>query len=133
MKPMSDASLRRSIRAIGAFLYLISFLALGSSFLPYILLKPTHELGRHAAVLAIVAISTFLFVLARSLRNFKSWARIAAIGISCIGVLGFPFGTFLYGPFLYVLIKSKHLFAPAPVSQAQLSNAPPPDIDRLAA
>ena len=133
MNRMSDDSLRRSIRAIGAFLYLIAFLALGCSALPHLVLKPADEVWRHVMATFLVAASGFFFLLARSLRKFRSWSRVAAIVVSCIGILGFPFGAFLCGPFLYVLLKSKHLFDPLRTVQPLPANAAPSEIDRLAA
>lgn len=82
---------------------------------------------RHAAALVLILNGIIFFFLAHGLRKFKPWARAGSAVVSCIGLLAFPFGTLIYGPFLYVLVKSKHLFAP-PVAQSL-----PTEIDRLAA
>jgi hypothetical protein len=129
---MTDESLRKSIRAIGGFFYFAAFLFVGSSFFAFLVLKPSNELWQRGWVLpgivVVLAIAVFLFIVASSLRRFSPWARIVAIAISCVGMLGVPFGTVLCGPFLYVLLKSKHLFAREPQG-----NASPSGIDRLAA
>lgn len=129
---MSDESLRKSIRAIGAFFYFASFLFVGSGLLPFAAFEASHELWQRGCVLPgivlVFAIAVFLLILAGSLRRFSAWARIVAISLSCIGMLGVPFGTVLCGPFLYVLLKSKHLF-----TRESQGNARPSEIDRLAA
>jgi hypothetical protein len=128
---MSDESLRKSIRAIGGFFYFASFLFIGSGLLPLVVLEPSHEVWQRGWVLPgvvlVFAIAVFLFILAGSLRRFSPWARIVAVTVSCVGMLGVPFGTVLCGPFLYVLLKSKHLF-----TRERQGNAPS-EIDRLAA
>lgn len=112
---MSDEYLRRSVRTISAIQYFISFLVFDGGILALVLLAPAHELSlRHAAILVIVGMAVFLFLLARSLRQFRPWARTATIVLSCIGVLVIPFGTAIYGPFLYILVKAKHLFPHVP-------------------
>ena len=83
---------------------------------------------RHGAGPLMMVLAVFIATLARGLRAYRSWARTGAIVMSFAGLLAVPLGTFLCGPFLYVLMKSKHLFAPQPATSIV-----PPDIDRLAA
>jgi VanZ family protein len=83
----------------------------------------------HGAGVLMLVLAVFIAALARGLRAFRPWARTGAIVMSFAGLLAVPLGTFLCGPFLYVLLKSKHLFTPQPVVPV----TPPADIDRLAA
>ena len=82
---------------------------------------------RRGAGLLLLVLAVFIAFLARGLRTFRPWARTGAIVMSFAGLLAVPLGTFLCGPFLYVLMKSKHLFT------AQSTSRIAPDIDRLAA
>lgn len=84
---------------------------------------------RHGAGLLLLVLAVFIATVARGLRAFRAWARTGAIVMSFAGLLAVPLGTFLCGPFLYVLLKSKHLFAPKPATPT----VSPADIDRLAA
>lgn len=45
--------------------------------------------------------------IAGGLWQLKPWARIAAIGFSCLGLLAFPVGTLLCAYFCYLLLSSK--------------------------
>jgi hypothetical protein len=45
--------------------------------------------------------------LAVGVRRLRPWARIPAVIVSCIGLLGFPVGTIISGYFLYLLASQK--------------------------
>jgi hypothetical protein len=123
---MTDEHLRRSIRAISTLEYAVALVLFTGSVLTFAWLVPGQITMAHAAVLLfIVKFAAFVAVVARSLRKFQPWARTATVVLCSIGLLVIPLGTFLCGPFLYVLVKSKHLFASEPAS--------PAEIDRLAA
>jgi hypothetical protein len=127
---MTDDHLRRSLRAISTLGYgLALFLSVGGLSVLAVLFSRQGFSLRHAAVFLLIVFALFLAAVARSLRKFRPWARTASIVISFIGLLVVPLGTFLCGPFLYVLVKGKHLFMPGPPIQS----TPPADIDRLAA
>jgi hypothetical protein len=76
-----------------------------------------------------LGVAALFWILARGLREFRPWARVVTLVISCIGVFAFPLGTVLFSPFFYVLIKGKHLFA----RPAECANTSAPDTERLAA
>ena len=112
---MTDENLRRSIRAIGILQYFISILLFLSGIMLCVLLFFDPELRAGSARgfvsgIFVIGLSVFYFVLARKLRELKSWARTATMVISCIGLLGVPIGTIINAAFLYVLIEGKHLF-----------------------
>lgn len=54
------------------------------------------------------------FALGYGVRKLASWARIPAIIVSCIGLLGFPVGTLINGYILYLLLseKGRRIFEP---------------------
>ena len=123
---MTDENLRRSVRAIGILQYFISviLLAAGVTLLcaAFFLESDSRaQLGRGLVGICVIALAVFYFLLARSLRQFKSWARLATMIISCIGLLGVPFGTVINAAFLYVLIKGRHLFQ----DSAEMASVPP--------
>ncbi|HZO84008.1 MAG TPA: hypothetical protein VFC26_02275, partial [Verrucomicrobiae bacterium] len=107
------------------------FILLGSgiSLLPLLIFKSTRELWPYLALVGVLAMAGVLSMLARGLRSFRPWARIATLVISSVGVFAFPLGTILFSPFFYVLIKGKHLFA----RPAECANPSAPETERLAA
>jgi hypothetical protein len=127
---MSDDHLRRSIRAISSLQYGIALIVfLGSLLIHLTLLSGQKFSTHHIALLLSMSLAVFVAIVARALRKLQPWARTASVVFSFVGLLVVPLGTLLCGPFLYVLVKSKHLFAP----EAPARNAPREDIDRLAA
>src|SRR5687768_15772492 len=129
---MTDEHLRRSIRAMSSLGYgsaLILVIA-GLSLLAA-LVSIERSFLRYGLGFVMLALAVLVTLLAYGLRSFRPWARIGAIVMSCAGLLAVPFGTFLCGPFLYVLLKSKHLFTPLPAPR--IVSADDSHIDRLAA
>ena len=63
---------------------------------------------------AYVVLGALSLVVAWHLRQFRNWARIVAIVLSVIGLLGFPIGTLLNGYILYLLLseKGRRIFEP---------------------
>ncbi len=59
--------------------------------------------------LAIIygALAVLSIAVGHELRALKPWARIAAIVLSVIGLLGFPLGTLINGYILYLLLSKK--------------------------
>jgi hypothetical protein len=101
-----------SIKSVGALYYLggglmalgaITFLLMGND-MPFGM-----ALGGLYAVLAVLSI-----FIARDLRRFKPWARVACIVFSGIGLLGFPLGTLINGYILYLMLaqKGRRIFEP---------------------
>ena len=125
---MTDEHLHRSIRALSRFGYVVALVMFSLSAL-LVLVPPPEFFITPAALLPIMAFAVLVAAIARSLRKLQPWARTASIALSFIGLLVVPLGTLLCGPFLYVLLKSKHLFA----AHNQTRNALPADTDRLAA
>ena len=41
------------------------------------------------------------------MRRLQSWARMVGVGLSIIGLIGFPIGTLISGYFLYLLLSEK--------------------------
>ena len=126
-----DEYLRRSLRAMSGLLHFISFILLGGSigFLPLLVIKFGQGLWPYLAFVGVLGVAALFWILARGLQDFRPWARIATLVISCIGVFAFPLGTVLFSPFFYVLIKGKHLFA----KPVECANPSAPETERLAA
>ena len=135
LRSMTDESLRRSIRAIGIFQYFISFMLLLAGLMPYVLFFRAHDLPPHlfprllVVGLFVIGFAVFYFLLARSLRQLKPWARTVTMVISCIGLFGFPIGTIIHVVFLCVLVEGKHLFRHDPETPVR---PPPIPIDQRA-
>jgi hypothetical protein len=67
---------------------------------------------RHYLFFALLfGLGAFYFVLGRSHRQFRLWARTAAVVLCCIALGGLPSGTIVGGVFLYVPVKAKSLFS----------------------
>ena len=96
-------------------------------------LVPAHKISMlHTVLLLIVMkVGVLMGVVAVRLRKFQPWARTAAVVFCVIGLLVIPLGTLICGPFLYVLVKGKHLFAPE--SQPRHAPGEVDPVDRLAA
>ena len=69
--------------------------------------------GGEEAVLILGMVVLYLsfgagfLLMGMGLRKLNGAARIAAIVMSCLGLLGFPFGTLIHGYFLYLLLNEK--------------------------
>lgn len=105
-----------SIRSVGVLYYLGGILMLiggiaflGAGAIGEVAVGFTIALGAVYLVLGVLSI----FV-ARDLRRFKPWARIATIVFSGIGLLGFPLGTLINGYILYLVLsqKGRRIFEP---------------------
>jgi len=99
-----------SVKSVGA-LYLLGGLVaiLASLALAYYSLATA---PRDEAVNFVVAVVVFVFGLlqcglAMGLNRLRSWARIPAVIISAIGLIGFPIGTLVNGYILYLLCSTK--------------------------
>ena len=113
---MTDESLRRSIRAIGLFYYFGSLLTAFAPVGSFVLLAigngmHSFTVRHYLCFVLLLGLAAFYFVLGRSLRQFRPWARTATIVMCCIALGGIPIGTIIGGAFLYVLLKAKHLFS----------------------
>lgn len=96
-----------SIRSVGALYYLGGGLLIVSAIglLAANTLEPNSIwIGISAAYVVFGALS---WVIAWHLRRLKSWARVAAIVLSGIGLLGFPLGTLINAYILYLLLSEK--------------------------
>ncbi len=60
-----------------------------------------------AASVGLLALSVGQGFLAYGLRKLRSWARVPAIILSCIGLIGFPIGTLISAYILYLLVSKK--------------------------
>lgn len=58
-------------------------------------------------ILGLLALVIFQISVAIGLRKLKSWARIPAIILSCLGLFGIPIGTLISAYFLYLLGSKK--------------------------
>ncbi|TWT54028.1 hypothetical protein Pla22_16630 [Rubripirellula amarantea] len=54
-----------------------------------------------------LGLGLFQFFVARGLRRFESWARIATVVLSIIGLLAFPIGTLISAYVLYLMLSEK--------------------------
>ncbi len=63
---------------------------------------------------AYVAFAVLAIFVARGIRAYRPWARITAIVLGFIGLLGFPVGTLVNAYILYLMMsaKGKRIFAP---------------------
>ncbi len=57
--------------------------------------------------LLVGSLAILQLVAARGLWKLQQWARIVAIALSAIGLIGFPLGTLICGYFLYLLLSAK--------------------------
>jgi len=60
--------------------------------------------------MVVGALSGLQVWVAIAIGKLQPWSRIAAIVISCIGLIGFPLGTLISGYFLYLLLSKKGVF-----------------------
>ncbi len=101
-----------SCKGIGA-LYIISAIGLALASFGWLLIaSDTSDMPDGAPELVVASIVVGLFaviylVTGLGLRKLKGKARIAAVVLCCIGLLGFPVGTILNGYFLYLLLSTK--------------------------
>jgi hypothetical protein len=127
---MTDEHLRQSLRAMSSFGYGSAVVLFVSAlFTLTFLVWPEKPSLRLVAGLLMLVSAVFSAALGYGLRTFRPWARTGAIVMSFAGLLAVPLGTILCGPFLYVLVKSKHLFTAQPAALI----VPPEKIDRIAA
>jgi len=99
-----------SIRSIGVLYYIgatvcciasIGFL-IGSARVPSGLPLSMKALGALYLLFGVLG-----FFVARGIRKLRPWARITAIVLAAIGLLGFPVGTLINGYILYLLLSGK--------------------------
>ncbi len=64
-------------------------------------------LGLTIMSLLVGTLAILQLVAARGLWKLRQWARIIAIVLSAIGLIGFPLGTLISGYFLYLLLSAK--------------------------
>jgi hypothetical protein len=106
-----------SIRSV-AILYFLSGLAAGLGGLGVVasFFVSGEESGGLIMVLGVVylGLSALSFAIWHGLRALRPWARITAIVLGFIGLLGFPLGTLINGYILYLLLsqKGKRIFEP---------------------
>jgi hypothetical protein len=110
-----EARQRRNIRALGVLYILGSCVLL---VLPALVLsdQELHTPGYMGLSLVFVGLSALYFCVAIGLMMHRNWARIIAIGLAGIGLLGFPIGTIISVVILYVLFDAKPLFVRVPPS-----------------
>lgn len=101
-----------SIRSIGILYYLSGgLLAVGALLFAAGATEVELEIG-----LAVVygALATLSLAMGHQIRALRPWARIAAIVLAIIGLLGFPLGTLINGYILYLLFakKGRRIFEP---------------------
>ncbi len=94
-----------SIKSIG-ILYWISGLLMSLSLFA-LSLNLQENGGSVVPVVSSIAISVFFIFVGIHIRKFKRWARIVAIILSVIGLIGFPIGTLISIYFLYLLCSKK--------------------------
>jgi hypothetical protein len=96
-----------SIRSVGALYYLGGGLMIVSAIglLAASTLEPNSIWIGISAVYVVLGV--FSWTVAWHLRRLKNWARVAAIVLSCIGLLGFPLGTIINAYILYLLLSQK--------------------------
>jgi hypothetical protein len=101
-----------SIRAVGVLYYLGGVL-LGLVMLGLTGTSTLLSAGEQPPSLAWALIPVYALlgggsiVVGRGLRQFRPWARVTAIVLAAIGLLGFPLGTILNGYILYLLLSKK--------------------------
>jgi hypothetical protein len=104
-----------SIRSIG-LLYLfggaLAIVGAGSALLAPWSGGPTDLLTIMATVYVVVGVVTI--ATGYGMRRLQPWARVVAIVLSLLGLLGFPIGTLIHGYFLYLLLsaKGRRIFEP---------------------
>ncbi len=96
-----------SIKALGALYYLgaIGLLAVGIIEM----VAPSDDSVGVRLMIAVFALGLggLYFWIGRGLRGLKSRARIPAVILAVIGLLGFPVGTLINGYILYLLLSAK--------------------------
>jgi hypothetical protein len=101
-----------SIKSVGILYYL------GGAFMGIAAVLFLFGLSNNSLGFGIAALYTVLALLSlavgHELRALKPWARIAAIVLSILGLLGFPLGTLINGYILYLLLsqKGRRIFQP---------------------
>ena len=97
-----------SVRSIGTLYYIGGFvflLAAAAFFFGGVTEVDGVPLAMGAILYLVLGVSSI--VVARGIRQLKSWARIASIVLSIIGLIGFPVGTLINGYILYLLCSAK--------------------------
>jgi drug/metabolite transporter (DMT)-like permease len=127
--PVSDAEeIRRahikheaSIKSIGLLYYLSGF---------FVIVVVAASFGSQRPGLptllsvGLLILGLIQLVAAYHLRKFRPWARIAAIIISAVGLLGFPLGTLINAYFLYLLASKKGVYIFSPEYQEIIADTP---------
>lgn len=87
---------------------LVYFVLIVSSFLLPNQARDTETLALLAVIATVAAaIGIFQLVVAIGLRKLAPWAKIPAVALAGIGLLGFPLGTLINGYFIYLLLCQK--------------------------
>jgi hypothetical protein len=96
-----------SIRSVGALYYLGGGLMIVSAIglLAASALEPNSMWFGISG--AYVVLGIFSWVVGWHLRRLRNWARVAAIVLSSIGLLGFPLGTIINAYILYLMLSQK--------------------------
>ncbi|MEN1679387.1 MAG: hypothetical protein AAGJ46_07320 [Planctomycetota bacterium] len=105
-----------SVKSIGSLYLLGSILyGLGVSSAMFGLMAIGAGPAEIAVYVGMLGLAVLLFFVGRGLRSLSKWARVPAIVLSVIGLIGFPIGTLINLYFLYVLGSKKgaDVFSPA--------------------
>lgn len=96
-----------SIRSVGALYYLGGGLMIVAAIglLAASTLEPNAMWYGISAVYVLLGV--FSWIVGWHLRRLQTWARVAAIVLSGIGLLGFPLGTLINAYILYLLLSQK--------------------------
>lgn len=111
IKAENTAKTAGALYYIGAVVFMVASLA---SLLDVFGAREGQALVALVSAMFVLALGLGVGFLAHSLRTLKSWVRIPAIILSCVGLLGFPIGTLIHGLILSAIAgkKGRMIFSP---------------------
>jgi len=115
-----------SIKAVGT-LYYLSVLGLAIAGVTAMLAGSAIARAGAEGIIAgafLIILAAIMFVVARGLRKLRPWVRIPTVGLSALGLLGFPVGTLINGYIIWLILSKKGRYILSPEYAAIVEATP---------